>query len=89
MKPFKILHSITKNSKIVNMKPFKIVCMSTHCHGLLLLTRDHCMAVFDPVSSSRLFILHFKNMSNDGVKSWYHCFIPASGDATSLRIPTL
>jgi hypothetical protein len=56
-------------------------------YGLLLLTSDRCMAVFDPVSGSRLRIPHCVNMSNGaGGKSSYHCFLPASGDATSFRV---
>ncbi|KAM0854497.1 hypothetical protein ACQ4PT_050383 [Festuca glaucescens] len=52
--------------------------------GLLLLTSDRCMAVFDPVSSSRLRIPHYT--SNGGGKSSFHCFLPASGDAASFRV---
>uniref|UniRef100_A0ACD5WMB4 Uncharacterized protein n=1 Tax=Avena sativa TaxID=4498 RepID=A0ACD5WMB4_AVESA len=55
-------------------------------HGLLLLTSDRSMAVFDPVSSSRLHIPYCMNMGNGGGKSSFHCFLPACGDATSFRV---
>jgi hypothetical protein len=51
-------------------------------HGLLLLTSDRCLAVFDPVSNSRLRIPH----CSGGGKLSFHCFLPASGDATSFRV---
>lgn len=54
--------------------------------GLLLLTSDRCMAVFDPVAKSRVRIPHCTNMSNGGPKSSFHCFLSACGDATSLRV---
>uniref|UniRef100_A0ACD5Y9K7 Uncharacterized protein n=1 Tax=Avena sativa TaxID=4498 RepID=A0ACD5Y9K7_AVESA len=55
-------------------------------HGLLLLTSDRSMAVFDPVSSSRLRIPHCLNMSNSGSKSSFHCLLPACDDTTSFRV---
>jgi hypothetical protein len=58
-------------------------------HGLLLLTGDRCMAVFDPVASSRARIPHCTNVSNGGGgKSSFHCFLPATGDgdAASVRV---
>ncbi|CAM0880073.1 unnamed protein product [Alopecurus aequalis] len=53
-------------------------------HGLLLLTSDRCMAVFDPLSRSRLRIPHCTSTTGDTL---FAVFLPASGDdATSFRV---
>ncbi|KAM0905774.1 hypothetical protein ACQ4PT_017184 [Festuca glaucescens] len=52
--------------------------------GLLLLTSDRCIAVFDPVSSSRLRIPHYT--SDVGGESSFRCFLPSRGGATSFRM---
>ncbi|KAM0891322.1 hypothetical protein ACQ4PT_026483 [Festuca glaucescens] len=52
--------------------------------GLLLLTSDRCMAVFDPVASSLVPIPHYT--SNVGGKSSFRCFLPSCSGATSFRV---
>jgi hypothetical protein len=55
-----------------------------YLQGLLLLTRDRCMAVFDPISGSRLSIPHPHYIS----KSPFHhrSLSSCGGDATSFRV---
>ncbi|KAK1632630.1 hypothetical protein QYE76_006945 [Lolium multiflorum] len=56
-------------------------------HGLLLLTSDRCMAVFDPLANTHSTIRHCTSRISQCKSSSFHCILLASGaDATSFRV---
>ncbi|XBI07193.1 hypothetical protein VPH35_135127 [Triticum aestivum] len=58
-------------------------------HGLLLLSSDPYLVVFDPISHSRLRITH-NHKSITSNSSQFHCFLPAcSVSPTSFRVLSL
>jgi hypothetical protein len=52
--------------------------------GLLLLASDSRMAVFDPVSGSRLHMPHYTSSGKSS--SSFHCFLLPCADGTSFRV---